>query len=198
MWERVKASPDWRFLAIVIPLMALLQLVGPEMLRYDRAAVDGGQLWRLLSAHWVHVGWMHWMFNSLGLVICVSLTTPGWSIRRWALQTLIMGIGISILLVLYNPDLRDYAGHSGILYGLYILGGVSLFRADRLIAVLVIAAIAVKILMEQFQFYDFNTGSLIGARVIVDAHLYGVMMAIAIALVWTTVTMNQGPREQSN
>ncbi len=198
MWQRIKASPDWRFLALVIPFMALLQLVGPETFRYDRAAVADGELWRYVTAHWVHVGWMHWLLNSLGLVVCVSLTTPGWSIRRWALQTLVMGIGISALLALYNPELRDYAGHSGILYGLYVLGAVSLFREDRLIAVLVIAAIVIKIGMEQFQFYDFNTGGLIGARVIVDAHLYGLLMAIAIALVWTTVTMNHGPREQSN
>ncbi|MCP4469609.1 MAG: hypothetical protein GY815_02795, partial [Gammaproteobacteria bacterium] len=32
-----------------------------------------------------------------------------------------------------------------------------------------------------------NSGALIGARVIVDAHLYGLLMAIAIALVWASL-----------
>jgi hypothetical protein len=51
-------------------------------------------------------------------------------------------------------------------------------------------------LMEQFSFYDFNTGSLIGAHVIVDAHLYGLLMAIAIAV--ARYTMNQNLNRQSN
>ena len=80
----------------------------------------------------------------------------------------------------------------------YVLGAVSLYPRDRLIAVLIIAAIVIKVLMEQFSFYDFNTGSLIGARVVIDAHLYGLLMAIAIALLWSTYTMNARSREQSN
>jgi rhomboid family GlyGly-CTERM serine protease len=177
---------------MIIPLMILLQAIGPEYFRYERDWMSSGQVWRLLSAHWVHVGWMHLLLNTLGLVICVSLTTPGWSAKRWIVTMLCMGLGISLLVTLFNPEINDYAGHSGILYGLYVLGGIGLFPRDRLIAVLVIAAIVIKIL--------FNTGELIGARVIVDAHLYGLLMAIVIALVWSiyTYTMNQGSTQQSN
>ena len=148
----------------------------------------------------MEVGWIHLLLNAVGLVICVSLTTPGWSLKRWLLTSIGMGIGISLLVMLNNPEIDDYAGHSGILFGLYILGGISLFSRDRLIAVLIIAAIVIKILIEQFSSIDFTTGDLIGARVIVDAHLYGLLMAIAIALVWSTYTytMNHGPTETSN
>jgi len=198
VWRRIRQSSDWRYLATVIPVMVLLQAIGPEYFRYQQEAVAEGQLWRILTAHWVHVGWMHLLLNSLSLVICVSLTEPGWSARRWLLVTIVMGLGISLLLMLNNPEVVDYAGHSGILYGLYVLGAISLFPRDRLVAVLVIAAIVIKVLMEQFSFYDFNTGSLIGARVIVDAHLYGLLMAIAIALLWATDTMNSGSREHSS
>ena len=113
--------------------------------------------------------------------------------------TLSMGLGISLLVTFNNPEISDYAGHSGILYGLYLLGGLSLFSRDRLISVLLIAAIVIKIVIEQFSSIDFTTADLIGAPVIVDAHLYGFLMAIAIALIWTTYTytMNQGPTETS-
>jgi rhomboid family GlyGly-CTERM serine protease len=193
VWRRILQSSDWRYLAAIIPVMVLLQAIGPEYFRYRQDAVADGQLWRLLSAHWVHVGWMHLLLNGLSLVICVALTAPGWSARRWLLVTLTMGLGISLLLMLNNPEVVDYAGHSGILYGLYVLGGIGLYRRDRLVAVLVIAAIVIKVLMEQFSFHDFNTGALIGARVIVDAHLYGLLMAVVIALLWATYTMNPGP-----
>ncbi len=198
MWQRIKASPDWRYVAVIVPFMALLQWIGPEYFRYERDWVSTGQVWRIVSAHWVHVGWMHLLLNGLGLVVCVSLTTPGWTARRWLVSTLVMATGISVLVTLFNPEVRDYAGHSGILYGLFVLGAISLFPRDRLIAILVIAAIVIKVLMEQFNFYDFNTGDIIGARIVVDAHLYGLLMAIAIALVWATYTMNQSPTRQSN
>jgi len=182
----------------MIPLMALLQAIGPEYFRYERDWTSTGQIWRLVSAHWVHVGWIHLLFNGLGLVICVSLTTPGWSIRRWFTSSLIMAIGISLMLNLYNDDVRDYAGYSGVLYGLYVLAAISLFARDRLVAGLIIAAILVKVVMEQLDLYTFDTGDIIGARVIIDAHLYGLLMAIACALVWMAYTMNHRPNRQSN
>jgi rhomboid family GlyGly-CTERM serine protease len=198
VWERIRQSPDWRFVAALILLMALLQAIGPEYFRYERDWTSTGEIWRLVTAHWVHVGWLHLLLNGLGLVICVSLTKPGWSIRRWLTVSITMAIGISIMLTLFNPEVRDYAGYSGVLYGLYVLAAISLFSGDRLIAGLIIAAIVIKVFMEQFKFYDFNTGNIIGARVVIDAHLYGLLMAIAIALVWATYTMNYGPNRQSD
>jgi len=198
VWQRFLQSPDWRFVAMMIPFMTLLQAIGPEYFRYQQDLVEQGQLWRFISSHWVHVGWMHLLLNGLGLVICVSLTSPGWSPVRWLLCCLIMAIGISILLALYNPEVVDYAGLSGVLFGLYMLTALSLYSRDRLIAVLIVAAIVIKVLMEQFSFYDFNSGELIGARVIVDAHLYGLLMAIAIALTWATYTMNHSQTRQSD
>ena len=178
--------------------MLLLQLVGPEYFRYERDWLATGQVWRLVTAHWVHVGWVHLLLNAASLVICVTLTSPRWSIKRWLIYTLIMGLGISILIDLYNPEIGDYAGHSGVLYGLYLLAAINLFARDRLIAVLVLIAIVGKVLMEKFEVYDFNTGDLIGARVVTDSHLYGLLMGFAIALVWATYTMNHGSTQRSN
>ena len=198
MWERIRQSSDWRFVAALIPLMALLQAIGPEYFRYERDWVSSGEIWRIVTAHWVHVGWLHLLLNGLGLVICVSLTKPGWSIRRWLTNSITMALGISLMLTLYNPEVSDYAGYSGVLYGLYLLAAINLFSGDRLVAGLIIAAIVIKVFMEQFQIYDFNSGDIIGARVIVDAHLYGLLMAIAIALGWATYTMNHGQNKQSD
>ena len=191
-------SPDWCFVAMMIPFMTLLQAIGPEYFRYQQNLTEQGQLWRFVTAHWVHVGWMHLLLNGLGLMICVSLTSPGWSPVRWLLCCVIMALGISTLLALNNPEVSDYAGFSGVLFGLYMLTALSLYSRDRLISVLIIAAIVIKVLMEQFSFYDFNSGELIGARVIVDAHLYGLLMAIAIALAWAKYTMNHSQTRQSD
>ena len=198
MWQRIRQSSDWRFVAVIIPLMILLQAIGPEYFRYQSDWTLTGQIWRMVTAHWVHVGWLHLLLNGVGLVVCVSLTSPGWSIGRWLTYSIIMAIGISIMLTLYNPEVIDYAGYSGVLYGLYVLAALSLFPRDRLVTALIIAAIVGKVFMEQFNFYDFNSGDIIGARVIVDAHLYGLLLAIAIALAWAAYTMNHSPNRQSN
>jgi rhomboid family GlyGly-CTERM serine protease len=198
VWEHIRQSSDWRFVAVIIPLMILLQAIGPEYFRYQSDWTLTGQIWRMVTAHWVHVGWLHLLLNGVGLVVCVSLTSPGWSIGRWLTYSIIMAIGISIMLTLYNPEVIDYAGYSGVLYGLYVLAALSLFPRDRLVTALIIAAIVGKVFMEQFNFYDFNSGDIIGARVIVDAHLYGLLLAIAIALAWAAYTMNHSPNRQSN
>jgi membrane associated rhomboid family serine protease len=112
----------------------------------------------------------------------------------------VIGIGISLLLVLCNPEVGDYAGLSGVLFGLYLLGAFSLYARDRLIALLIIAALVIKVALEQAGFDNLNSGELIGARVIVDAHLYGLLVAIAIAIAlgWARYTMNNRPETQSN
>jgi len=198
IWERFRKSSDWRFVGIHLGLVILLQAIGEEYFRYERDWLSSGELWRIITSHWVHVGWMHMFLNTLGLAVCVGLATPNWSIRRWFIQCLCMALGISILFTLQNPDLNWYVGFSGVLFGLYFLAAHDLYARDRLIALLMGGAIVVKVILEQYTSFDLDTSGIIGAPVIVDAHLYGLLMAIAIALVWSTYTMNHGPTEQSN
>ncbi|MDH3389839.1 MAG: rhombosortase [Gammaproteobacteria bacterium] len=198
MWERIRASSDWRFVGLSLVIFVLFQLIGEDYFRYQRDWVSTGEVWRLETAHWVHVGWTHLVLNALGLAICVSLTRPNWSVKRWFVQSLCIGLGISILCTLQNPNLNWYVGFSGILFGLYFLAAHDLYARDRLIALLIAGAIVGKVILEQYTPYDFTSAELIGAPVITDAHLYGLLMAIAIALVWSTYTMNHRPTEQSN
>jgi rhomboid family GlyGly-CTERM serine protease len=197
-WQRIRHSGDWRFVGIFVAIAVVLQIIGPEYFRYQSDWPQSGQLWRVVSAHWVHVGWMHLLLNTLGLAICVTLTTPGWSLQRWFVQSLLLAIGISLLCTLQNPEISWYAGFSGVLFGLYFLCAHDLYRRDRLIAVLVASAIVIKVLLEQYTDIDVDSSALIGARVIVDAHLYGLLSAMAIALVWSTYTMNTDTGKHSN
>jgi len=198
VWQRVRNSPDWHFIGMTLLVMVTLQLFGVESFRYNYDWLSSGQVWRIVSAHWVHVGWAHLALNMLGLVICVSLANPRWSIGRWTLQSLVLGIGISLLFTLLKPELDWYAGFSGILFGLYFLAAQELYARDRLVALLMGGAIVVKVIIEQYTPLDIDSSSIIGAPVIVDAHLYGLLIAIAIALIWATYTMNHSPTRQSD
>ena len=196
-WHSFKTS-DWQFVGLTAAIAVPLQVLGPEYIRFERDWVQTGQVWRVITTHWVHVGWVHLALNLLGLAICVLLAHPRWSLKRWIVQSLVMGLGISVLFTLLNPELNWYVGFSGILFGLYFLAAWDLFARDRLIAVLMGAAVVGKVLLEQLTPYDVDSSELIGAPVIVDAHLYGLLMAIAIALAWATYTMNHRAEGRSN
>ena len=193
MWQRIRNSPDWHFVGIFVLLAVVLQLIGPEHLRYQHDWLQSGQVWRIVTSHWVHVGWTHLALNTLGLAICVSLANPRWSVKRWILQSLLLGVSISALFTLQNPEIGWYVGFSGVLFGLYFLAAHDLYARDRLVALLMAGAIVIKVIIEQYTPYDLDSSDLIGAPVIVDAHLYGLLTAIAIALAWATYTMNHGP-----
>ena len=197
LWQKLIQSPDWRFVGVNLVLMIQLQFIGERYFRFQSDWVSTLELWRVITGHWVHVGWIHLLMNALGLIICVSIAAPNWSIKRWLVQTLVMGLGISLLFTLQNPELHWYVGFSGILFGLYFLAAIELYARDRLIAVLMGSAIVIKVIIEQFTPYDFTSAEIIGAPVIVDAHLYGLLLAIAIALAWSTYTMNHTPRKAS-
>ena len=198
MWQRFRNSPDWQFVGLNLLLVVVLQLIGQEPLRYQHDWWQSGQVWRIVTANWVHVGWAHMALNMLGLAVCVSLAHPCWSVKRWFLNSLCLGIGISILFTLQNPDLHWYVGFSGVLFGLYFLAAHDLYARDPLIALLMGGAIVIKIILEQYTSIDLDSSDLIGAPVIVDAHLYGLLIAIAIALIWATYTMNHSHNRQSN
>jgi rhomboid family GlyGly-CTERM serine protease len=198
MWAQLRRSSDWSFVCLHFMVVIVFQLIGIEYFRFESDWPSTGEVWRLVTAHWVHVGWIHLLVNTLGLAICVGLTRPNWSIKRWVIQSICIAFGISILCTLQNPALSWYVGFSGVLYGLYFLAAYDLYSRDRLIAGLIAGAVVVKIVIEQYTSYDLTSEDLIGAPVIVDAHLYGLLMAIAIALVWATYTMNHSPTRQSD
>lgn len=184
----------WYFILAMFVVMVLFQIVEAPVLRYQRNWLDDGQWWRILTAHWVHVNWVHLFLNAAGLLLCMTMTAPQWSIRRWLVYQFIFALGISLLFSLLNSELDWYVGYSGVLYGVFLLAAFEHYPRDKVVSLMVSIAIVIKITFEQTADIDLTTGDIIGSPVIVDAHLYGVLLAFAIALfnrVNTIVQMQQ-------
>ena len=162
--------------------MAGLQLLGTQNFRYQQDWVQQMEPWRVVTAHWVHFNWQHLALNGLGLILCVAIAKPGWSIPRWVVYNLMLATGISILFTWFNPELGWYVGYSGVLFGFYILAAIELFKSERLIALLLGIGVCSKIVLEQTSDATVTSSDLIGVPVIIDAHLYGLLLALAIAL----------------
>lgn len=163
-------------------LMTALQAAGPatvHALRYDRTAILGGQLWRLLTGHLVHLGWVHYALNTVGVCLCLLLAPALFRGRWWWLQLMMLALGISLLLLVFEPRLPNYAGLSGVVYGLLMLGLAPQARADKFVAVCLVALLA-------WMGWQLLVGpaaaeeKMIGGRIVGTAHLFGVMIAGAM------------------
>ncbi len=169
-----------------IILTAVLQLLGISYFRYEQDLFSSLELWRLITAHAVHLNWTHWLLNNMGLLLLVAITRIQWRTGFWLKVIIIHSIVISLALLLFNYNLKWYVGFSGVLYGLFILAALLTFKKDKLISLLLLVIIMAKILAEQFMGTDMTSQALLGAPIIIEAHAYGVLCGLVLGILLLT------------
>ena len=166
----------------LILFMSLLQLIGPELFRFETSLITGLELWRVFTGHWVHANWVHYLLNMAGFILCLALTGVKWSIWQWVWRILILSLGISLGFYVLHPEVSWYVGFSGVLFGLYVLTAYASFSDQAFMSGILLLFIGVKIILEQWSSVNITTSDLIGVPVLVDAHLYGVLIAILLVV----------------
>lgn len=153
-------------------------------LRYERTGILAGEWWRLASGHLVHLGLSHLLLNLAGLALIGWVFAPGLRARDWLVALAGSWLAASSGFLLLEPQLRWYVGLSGLLHGL-LLGAALLDRGLPLrLRLIVIAAVIVKLLWEQWAGALPLTAEAAGGPVVVDAHLYGGLGGLAAAALW--------------
>ncbi len=170
-------------------IMAIFQQLDIRDLRYQPNWWIEAEYWRSFTAHWVHANEIHLVLNAAGLMLCMTIASPKWSVWRWVVYNIVLALGISTLFTLRNPELNWYVGYSGILFGIYLLAAIDLYRRDKTIALLLGAAMVLKVVLEQLSDIRTDSGDLIGIPVIIDAHLYGLLLGLSIALAQRVYTI---------
>ena len=157
-----------------------------ELLAFDRQAIAGGALWRLVSAHFVHLGFSHLLLNlaGLGLVWYLVGTTLGG--RDWLAVWLVAIAAVSAGLWFFEPQLAWYVGLSGVLHGLLAAGIAADIGNARWDTWILAIALAGKIAWEQLVGPLPGSEGASGGTVIVDAHLYGAIGGL-LAFAITTI-----------
>jgi len=171
------------FIAAASLLFELAEEAGRLALRFDRQGIEASEYWRLLTGHFVHLGWGHLVMNLLGLLLVWLLCGRCFGIRSWYLVLLLTLIGIDLGLWFLDPDVEWYVGLSGLLHGLLTAGLLASFLAGSRDALLLGLLVAGKILWEQVSGPLPGSQGLAGAAVVVDAHLYGALAGAAAAIV---------------
>jgi len=177
------ALRQWLPVVFISLFMLILQMLGPELLRYDSRLIQNAQLWRFLSGHWVHANWTHFLLNITGFALCLALTGVRWSIWQWSWRIIVLSSAISSGFYLWQPQLGWYVGFSGVLFGLFILAAVASLSEQRMMSVILLLFIGLKIILEQWSSVNITSSDLIGIPVLVDAHLYGVLSALLVVIV---------------
>nr|WP_174507325.1 rhombosortase [Acinetobacter sp. Marseille-Q1620] len=169
-------------IAVCCSFSACLQ-VFPSFFIYLRANLFS-EFWRLWTAHWVHVGWVHYLLNMLAFV-CLPFIFP--QIKNKIFVTLLFVLSPLISLVFYFLYLaiEAYAGLSGVLHGLYVFAAILYLTipTERKFALLILTLVMVKLLWEN-TFGQTGTAELIGSPVLVEAHLWGAICSTILALLY--------------
>jgi rhomboid family GlyGly-CTERM serine protease len=165
-----------------------------ELLAYSRDAIAAGELWRLVTGHWVHWS-LDLLIWDLGAFVLLGVLCEVRSPRRFLACTAGAAITIPVVMWLTLPQLEAYGGLSGIDSALFALLATDLLGRDlrgqrgaRWIGLALVLSFAAKIGFEAL------TGSAVFAELpgaiepVPIAHLAGALLGVGVAL------LGRGPR----
>ena len=145
---------------------------GRALLRYDRVPLAAGELWRLVTAHLVHLDLHHALLNCAGLVLMWALFARDYTPRQWLAIVLGAMAGIDAGLWLCDSTVVWYVGSSGVLHGVLAAGALAHLRRGERDRWVLAGLVAVKLAYEHWVGALPLSGS---DPVVVSAHLYGVI-----------------------
>jgi len=166
--------------AVVLVLGALGQ-AGRDALAWSRPEIASGELWRLFSGHFVHLGTSHLVLNLVGLWLVWYLVADTFRTPHWLAVTACAVAGIDLGFWLLEPRLVWYVGLSGVLHALLAAGVVAGLAGRRRESPLLAAFLLGKIVYEQLAGPLPGSEGSTGGPVIVDAHLYGALSGLVAA-----------------
>lgn len=168
-------------LSFSLLLIALHSL--PASLRYERSLILQGELWRLVTAHFVHLNLTHLALNLAGWWILLKFCGNLFSLKQLTCYILLIALGISALLLSFQTHIHWYLGFSGVLYGLLLIGGIQLsLQAERWLGLTLVGAISLKFMGDSYNGLAMSSEQLIGAPVVLAAHGYGLLIGLILSL----------------
>lgn len=176
-WFR-SANCDARYGAALIGVVVLLLALGAtggwgrEHLQYQRDALAHHQLWRLISAHLVHLGWRHTLLNCAGLAVLWILFAREFAPWRWLWIVLLATATIDAGLWVLHPAVEWYAGASGVLHGIWAAGACAMYRRGEPAGAALLLLLVVKLAYEQHSGASLFEGDL---PLVPAAHLFGAL-----------------------
>ncbi|VAW62570.1 hypothetical protein MNBD_GAMMA11-810 [hydrothermal vent metagenome] len=176
----VRCLKLWLVLFFLCFLIQFFQLA--EWFRFDRQLIEQWQLWRVLSGHITHLGWNHFLLNMTGVLMMAFFFSEYQRQMYWLGALFFIALACSAGLML-DHQLDRYVGLSGVLHGLFIVGGRWEFKQHKVSGAVLLVLIVGKLIWEQLYGALPGSESAAGGRVAINAHLYGAMAGAAYLLI---------------
>ena len=173
-------------LVILVVLAAELLSFG-DALEYRRA-VAFTEPWRLLTAHFVHLSFVHALLNGVALLLLGRLF--GERLKPVEFWMILLGAPVAISLVfwLLLPELQWYRGLSDVLHSIYFAGCVVWIATTsgraRWLPIAALLVGTLKVLVEQPWDSSFPVHPMLRVAVVPQAHLIGAIIGVAAGLVF--------------
>lgn len=160
-----------------------------EQLEYQRDSILQGQLWRIISAHFVHSNWQHSGLNVAGAILLAMIFKDSYPARIWLAFVFALNLLLSLGFLLFCPELLAYRGLSGTLHGILTLGLLAELAKGQKFYLLPLLALGIKMIHEA---EGLHYNDMIGDLVITEAHFFGVVIATFLYL---AIDMKKGKTE---
>ncbi|MDA9557048.1 rhombosortase [Vibrio sp.] len=145
---------------------------------WSESDIKSGDYWRIITGNFTHTNTIHLIMNLIGLVVIQFIFQP----PTRTLSLLLIGLSTAVGLANLMTDMVYYSGLSGVLHGLFIYCALMEALNKRKSSWLLVTGIILKVGWENTLGSTESTAQLIGARVAVEAHLFGLLSGLFIAL----------------
>ncbi|MBR9874066.1 MAG: rhombosortase [Vibrionaceae bacterium] len=137
-----------------------------------------GEWWRIVTGNLTHTNFAHLGMNLAGLWVISFIFRP--STKNVLIVFLLLCTFVGALNLLTSMSV--YVGLSGVLHGLFGFWALREVFEARRSSLLLVGGLIAKVVWEQLYGPSTSTAAMIGARVAIDAHLFGAIGGLSMAL----------------
>jgi rhomboid family GlyGly-CTERM serine protease len=171
--------------SVVIAVLAAQLFLPAELLEYRRA-LAAGEPWRLFTAHFVHLSFLHALLNCVALLLLDRLFADRLRPRELFAILGFTPILVSLIFWMVLPELQWYRGLSGVLHAVYFAGCVVWIASSagrpRWLPIAALIGGALKVLLEQPWDSSFPMHEALRIAVVPQSHLIGAIVGTSAGL----------------
>lgn len=146
-----------------------------ELMMYQRFDIQAGQVWRLLTAHWVHLSLQHLLLNLTSLALVWWLFRDTMAGSTGYLLTGFISLGVTLSLFVIHPNIAWYNGFSGVLHGFLVAGALLSRHENPILSLATLLIVTIKLIVELVRGAEPDLEQFINSPILVHAHVYGAL-----------------------
>ncbi|NRB40068.1 MAG: rhombosortase [Pseudomonadales bacterium] len=146
-------------------------------------AINDGEIWRVLSAHFIHINWNHFAMNMAGTALCIAVFRFDVAPKHWLISAIFISLFSSLFLYLSYQPQQSYVGFSDTLHGWLVIGMLAMLSKEPKLAGIMLTVFIGKLLYENFV-EPPSAHLLAGSRVATESHLFGAMGGLVYSFIY--------------